>query len=166
MVVLADLDSNENPLLTARAASMLPATSRVAVHHGGRAIDDDVLLDASAEASSNPRYIWHGALNANAALELLASAHVIACTSVADGPIAARAGIALGVPVICTRVSAHLDLFGDDHPGLFAAGDHLAVSTMLDWLEISPVAVTDLARRSSERQHLITPASVRASFSD
>ena len=85
VVVLAPLRSIDDPLLAARAASMLPPTSRVAVHHGGRALDDDGLLQASAEAASNKRYVWHGELNRPAALELLASAHVIVCTSISDG---------------------------------------------------------------------------------
>lgn len=162
VVVLAHLRSIKDPLLAARAASLLPPTSRVAVHHGGRAMDDDWLLQASAESSSNARYIWHGELNGAAALELLASAHVLACTSIAEGGAnVVTEAIAMGVPVVGTRMDGNVGLLGADHPGLFDVGDHLAFATMLDWLELSPTALGDLAQRSLDRQHLTDPATER-----
>jgi len=165
VVVLTHLQSTTDPLLAAQAASLVPPSSRVAVHHGGRATTDDWLLQVSAESSSNPRYIWHGELNRPAALELLASAHVLACTSLAEGgsTVVAEA-IAMGIPVIGTRIDGHVGLLGSDHPGLFPVGDHLTLATMLDWLELSPRAVTELTQRSLDRQHLTEPANERAAL--
>jgi len=162
VVVLAHLRSIKDPLLAARAASMLPPTSRVAVHHGGRAMDDDWLLQVSAEAASNERYVWHGELNAAAALELLASADVLACTSISEGGAnVVTEAIAMGVPVVGTRMAGNVGLLGDDHPGLFPVGDHLGFASMLDWLELSPTALDELAQRSVDRQHLTEPETER-----
>lgn len=162
VVVLAHLRTIKDPLLAAKAASMLPSKSRVAVHHGGQAMNDDWLLQASAEAASNNRYVWHGELNGNAALELLASAHVLACTSISEGGAnVVTEAIAMGIPVVGTRMDGNVGLLGADHPGLFPVGDHLAFASMLDWLELSPTALNDLAQRSVDRQHLTDPATER-----
>lgn len=162
VVVLAHLRSVKDPLLAAQAASLLPPKSRVTVHHGGRAMDDDWLLQATAESSSNERYIWHGELNGPAAAELLASAHVLACTSLAEGGAnVVSEAIAMGVPVVGTRIDGNVGLLGADHPGLFPVGDRLAFASMLDWLELSPTALNDLAQRSIERQHLTAPTTER-----
>ena len=165
VVVLAHLRSIKDPLLAARSAALLPPSSRVAVHHGGRAMDDNWLLQASAESASNSRYVWHGELNGEAALELLASAHVLACTSIAEGGAnVVSEAIAMGVPVVGTRMDGNVGLLGADHPGLFPVGDHLAFATMLDWLELSPTALADLERRSIERQYLTDPATEQAAL--
>lgn len=162
VVVLAHLRSIKDPLLAARAASLLPPKSRVAVHHGGRAMDDDWLLQATAESAANERYIWHGELNGPAALELLASAHVLACTSISEGGAnVVTEAIAMGVPVVGTRMDGNVGLLGADHPGLFPVGDHMAFATMLDWLELSPTALGELAQRSVDRQHLTAPETER-----
>lgn len=165
VVVLAHLRDVKDPLLAAKAAAMLPPTSRVAVHHGGRAMDDDWLLQASAEAASNARYVWHGELNGAAALELLASAHVLACTSISEGGAnVVSEAIAMGVPVVGTRMDGNVGLLGSDHPGLFPVADALAFAELLDWLELSPKALTELGQRSVDRQHLTDPATERAAL--
>lgn len=165
VVVLAHLRSVKDPLLAAKAASMLAPASRVAVHHGGQAMDDDWLLQASAEAASNPRYVWHGELNANAARELLTSAHLLACTSLAEGGAnVVTEAIAMGVPVVGTRIDGNVGLLGADHPGLIPVGDHLALASLLDWLELSPNALAELEQRSLDRRHLTDPATERAAL--
>ncbi len=165
VVVLADLHTVEDPMLAAQATTMLPPNSRVAVHHGGPATTDDWLLRASAEASSNARYVWHGELNRPATLELLASAHVLACTALAEGGTnLITEAIAMGIPIIGTRIDAHVGLLGNDHPGLFPVGDHLSLATQLDLLELSPKAVMALTERSVERQHQSDPDTERAAL--
>jgi len=112
-----------------------------------------------AGSASKGRYIWHGELNRPAGLALLASAHLVACSSALDGQAAVITdAIAIGVPIICARNQRTIDLLGADHPGLFAAGDHLALSNLLDWLELSPNALGRLAQYSQGRRHLTDPA--------
>ena len=165
VVVLADLQAIDDPLLAAKATALVPPTSRIAVHHGGQATTDDWLLQGSAEAASNARYVWHGELNRAAGLELLASAHVLACTARSEGGThLIIEAVAMGVPVIATRIDAHVGILGADHPGLFAVGDHLSLATQLDLLELSPNAVQALTERSILLQSQTDPAAERASL--
>lgn len=158
VVVLAHLRSVKDPFLAARAARDLPAASTVAVHHAGRAFDERWETLAVDEETSNGRYTWHRELDAAASLRLLASATVLACTSTSEGGAnVVTEAIALGVPVIGTRIGGNTGLLGEDHPGLFPVGDHVALRELLIELETRPDRLVELEQRSIERRPLTDP---------
>ncbi len=167
VVVLAHLRQVKDPLLTARAAALLPEDSRVMVHHGGRAHDEMWQTKAEHEAAHNPRYRWHGELDGDAALHLLASAHVLACTSLSEGGAnVVTEALAVGVPIIGTRIGGNIGLLGEDHPGLFPVGNADAMAVLLGELETDPAALAELAERSARQAPLIRPETERAALAD
>lgn len=158
VVVLAHLRAVKDPLLAARAVRGLRPERPVVVHHAGRALDAEWAARATAEAAANPRYVWHGELDRTAALALLASAHVLACTSLTEGGAnVVTEAIALGVPVVGTRIDGNTGLLGADHPGLVPVGDAAALADVLDRLATDPAAVADLERRSQARGPITDP---------
>jgi putative glycosyltransferase (TIGR04348 family) len=165
VVVLAHLRNIKDPLLTARAARLLPGNSRVAVHHAGRALDDDWQQAAETEEVTNDRYIWHRELGAEDALALLASAHVLACTSLSEGGAnVVTEAIALGIPVIGTRIAGNTGLLGSDHPGWFPVGHVEALAELLLDLETNPEALAELGHRSLERKPIADPSTEQAAL--
>ncbi len=165
VVVLAHLRDIKDPLLAARASRRLPSDSLVTVHHAGRAHDDYWRHAAEVEERSNGRYVWHRELDATEALGLLASAHVLACTSRSEGGAnVVTEAIALGVPVIGTRIDGNTGLLGRDHPGLIPVGDEMALADLLTRLEGDPDLLGELRRRSVERQELVEPAREQAAL--
>jgi len=165
VVVLAHLRDIKDPLLTARAARLLPHNSRVAVHHAGRALDDKWQQAAEAEEVTNDRYIWHRELGAEDALALLATAHVLACTSLSEGGAnVVTEAIALGIPVIGTRIGGNTGLLGSDHPGWFRVGHVQAVAELLVDLETHPEALAELGHRSLDRKPITDPSTERAAL--
>lgn len=167
VVVLAHLRDIKDPLLAARAVRLLDSSSRVRVHHGGGALDDDWASMAAAEAADNPRWVWHGELQRAAAMELLATAHVLACTSVAEGGAnVVTEAIAAGVPVIGTRMDGNVGLLGEDHPGLVPVGDQGALAELLCRLETDPAALVELQRRTDALAPIADPATERRALAD
>ncbi len=165
VVVLAHLREVKDPLLAARAARQLPPTSRVIVHHAGRAHDDTWRHAAEVEERTNDRYVWHRELNAQDARTLLASAHVLACTSLAEGGAnVVTEAIALGLPVIGTRIGGNMGLLGSDHPGWFPVGDVHALADLLHDLETRRGALAQLEQRSIDHQSITDPAVERAAL--
>ncbi len=165
VVVLAHLRGVKDPLLAARAARLLPEASRVTVHHAGGELDADLVAAAHLEEVENPRYHWHRELDAVAARHLLASAHALACTSLSEGGAnVVTEAIALGVPVIGTRIDGNTGLLGRDHPGLIPVGDEMALADLLTRLEGDPDLLGELRRRSVERQELVEPAREQAAL--
>ncbi len=167
VVVLAHLRQVKDPLLAARAAALLPATSTVMVHHGGRAHDTSWRQRAEEEVATNPRYRWHGELDGDAALSLLASADVLACTSLSEGGAnVVSEALAIGVPVIGTRIGGNVGLLGEDHPGLFPVGDETAMAALLTRLETDPAALEVLAAKTARQAGLVAPETERAALGD
>lgn len=167
VVVLAHLREIKDPLLCARAVRLLDPSSRVRVHHGGGALDDDWASTAAAEADGNPRWVWHGELARPAAMELLATAHVLACTSLAEGGAnVVTEAIAAGVPVIGTRIDGNIGLLGDGHPGLVPIGDERALSGLLRRLETDAAALAELQQRTDALAPIADPATERHALAE
>lgn len=165
VVVLAHLRDVKDPLLVARAVRRLGPTSQVRVHHAGRALDAHWRGLAEAEDATNPRYRWYRELDRRGALALLASAGVLACTSVAEGGAnVVTEAIAVGVPVVGTRIDGNTGLLGDDHPGLVPVGDDEAMAALLRRLEQDPAALDELQRRTDALGNLVDPATERSSL--
>ncbi len=158
IVVLAHLRPVKDPLLTARAARRLPSHSRVMVHHAGGPIDPDLAKQATVEHETNARYHWHRELDRPDAQRLLASAHALACTSISEGGAnVVSEAIALGIPVIGTRMDGNVGLLGQDHPGLVPVGDERALAELLANMERDPALMAALQRRTDELQPMTRP---------
>ena len=165
VVVLAHLREVKDPLLAARAARLLPESSTVRVDHAGMAHDEVWAARARREADENPRYHWHGELRRPDALGLLARADVLACTSRLEGGAnVVTEAIALGVPVVGTRIDGNTGLLGDDYPALVPVDDAKALAELLVELESDAAVYADLEARVADRRHLTEPANERAEW--
>ncbi len=165
VVVLSHLRDVKDPLLVAKAARALPSESRVRVILAGAAHTPEWQTRASAEAATNPRFEWLGEVDAFEAVELLAGASIVACTSLLEGGAnVVSEAIAMGVPVVGTDIDGNRGLLGDDHPGLVPVGDVEAMSELLQQLEASPQQLDALRQRSIDLQWMTEPARERAQW--
>jgi glycosyltransferase involved in cell wall biosynthesis len=106
-------------------------------------------------------------LDGDAALSLLASADVLACTSLSEGGAnVVSEALAIGVPVIGTRIGGNVGLLGEDHPGLFPVGDETAMAALLTRLETDPAALEVLAAKTARQAGLVAPETERAALGD
>lgn len=166
IAVLAHLREVKDPLLAARAARLVRDGSRVRVDHAGVAHDDAWEKSAREEMDTNPRYHWHGELRRDEALRLLARSTVLACTSRLEGGAnVVSEAIALGVPVVGTRIDGNTGVLGDDYPGLVDVGDAPALARLFERLEHDPTLLDDLRRRVTDRRPLTTPEAERDAWS-
>ncbi|MEE9416672.1 MAG: selenoneine biosynthesis selenosugar synthase SenB [Acidimicrobiales bacterium] len=165
VVVLAHLRDVKDPLLAAEAVRLLPDSSAVTVLHAGHAHDDIWHERASAEAAANERYRWLGEVDRDHALELLATATVLACTSRLEGGAnVVSEAIAMGVPVVGTAIDGNYGLLGMDYPGLVPVGDATALGGWLNDLETRPALLDDLVERVRDRVSQSSPATERAGW--
>ena len=167
VVVLAHLRDVKDPLLAARSARLLPPESRIEVVHAGAAYTSHWRRAAKDEELNNGRYRWLGAIDRPAAAELLASAHVLACTSLLEGGAnVVSEAIAAGLPVVGTDIGGNRGLLGDDHRGLVPVGDDRACARLLRQLETDPQFYATLASQSQARQWLVEPANERREWAE
>jgi putative glycosyltransferase (TIGR04348 family) len=163
--VVANLRPVKDPLRTALAARLLPATSRVRVSHLGALVDEFMAEELERERRENKRFTWLGECPRAATLAALARAQLFVSSSRHEGgPNALSEAIALGTPALVTRIPGHLGLVGDDYPGTFAVGDSAGLAELLARAESDPDFYRTLAEACRERVHLTDPAQELASW--
>lgn len=162
VVVLAHLRDVKDPLLAARAAALMPASSRVRVLHAGSAHNADWQERAEAECAANSRYQWLGGVEPTQASELLASADLLACTSLLEGGAnVVTEAIALGIGVVGTEIGGNRGMLGLAHRGLVPVGDFEALARLLEKLETDENEMASVVAASLERQWMTTPDNER-----
>jgi putative glycosyltransferase (TIGR04348 family) len=163
--VLGHLRSVKDPLRTAWAARLLPASSRVRVLQVGGALSDDLAEQARAEEAGNPRYRWLGERPRSQALRLLARCRLLALTSELEGGAnVISEAIALGVPVVSSRIAGSLGLLGADYAGYFPFGDTQALADLLRRAETDSAFYDALCAQAAQRRPLFEPVYERRSW--
>lgn len=99
--VIANLREEKDPFLTAKAARLLPAQSRIKVTHVGGVLDKEMEKLALYENTTNPRYKWLGTLSYHQTRRILANSHLLSITSRIEGSSNVLSeALASSVPVI------------------------------------------------------------------
>jgi glycosyltransferase involved in cell wall biosynthesis len=163
--VLGHLRPVKDPFRTAAAARLLPPQSRVQVLHVGGALSTEMEQQAATEEASNPRYRWLGELPRWRALQVLARSEVLVITSQMEGGAnAVCEAIALGVPVISSRICGSIGILGADYPGYFPFGHTQALAALLQRAETDAEFYETLRRWCERLKPLVEPARERASW--
>jgi glycosyltransferase involved in cell wall biosynthesis len=137
--VLGHLRPVKDPLRTALAARLLPARSRLRVLHVGKALSDDMAVEARTEMAENPRYHWLGELPRWKALRVLARSHVLVLSSRMEGGANVLSeALAFGVPILASYIAGSIGLLGEAYPGYFPLADTTALAQLLERAECDP----------------------------
>jgi putative glycosyltransferase (TIGR04348 family) len=165
--VLGHLRPVKDPLRTALAARLLPATSRIQVLHVGGALSEELAEDARAEESRNRRYHWLGELPQGEALGVLSRCRLLALTSASEGGanVISEAVVA-GVPVISSHIAGSIGLLGEDYPGYFPVGDTQALANLLWRAETDTEFYNTLRDCGARLRPLFDPAREKQSWED
>jgi len=130
--VLGHLRPVKDPFRTARAARLLPASSRIRVLHAGAALSPAMEKQARAEERVNPRYHWLGDLPRWKALRLLARSGLLVLSSLMEGGAnTISEAIAAETPVIASQIPGSVGLLGANYPGYFPVRDTTALAALL-----------------------------------
>ena len=162
VLVVGYLRDVKDPLRTARAARLLPATSRIDVVHLGGAHTLDWARRAEIESVENPRYNWRGEVSGVAVRTWLSRARLMVLSSVSEGGAnVISEAVAAGTPVLASRIDGSVGLLGHDYPGYFPTGDTQALADLLTRAEIDGTFLSQLENHSAGRSHLFLPAHER-----
>jgi putative glycosyltransferase (TIGR04348 family) len=146
--VMGHLREVKDPFRTAEAARLLPAASRVRILHLGAALSAEMETQARAEEAGNSRYRWLGELPRRQALRRLARCRLLALTSRSEGGAnVVSEAIAVGVPVVSSRIAGSIGLLGEDYPGYFPVGDTRALADLLGRAETNSAFLANLQQR-------------------
>ncbi|MBL4689830.1 MAG: TIGR04348 family glycosyltransferase [Nannocystaceae bacterium] len=156
--VVGHLREVKDPLLCARAARSLAASSAVTVVHAGAALDERWAQAATAEANRNPRYQWLGELTRQQTLCMIARVRLLVVTSKAEGGAnVVSEALVCRTPVVSTRIAGSVGLLGEDYPGYVPVGDAAALSRMLARVENDAGFLAELQRRGDALRPRFAP---------
>lgn len=156
--VLGHLRPVKDPFRTALAARLLPEASRLRVLHVGKALSDDMAAQAQAEMAMNPRYHWLGELPRWQALRLLARSRVLVLSSLTEGGAnVISEALAVGVPIVASRIAGSIGLLGEAYPGYFPVEDTAALARLLARVESDVDFYQELQARCTSLAPLVHP---------
>ena len=157
--VMGHLRPVKDPFRTAKAVRLLPPTLPIRVLHVGAALSEEMARQARLESEANPRYEWLGEMPRWKALRLLARSRVMVLTSQMEGGAnVISEALALGVPVLSSRIPGSIGLLGPDYPGYFGAGDTRALATLLELVATDTGFYKTLKEWGAELAPLVDPA--------
>ena len=154
--MLAGVRAVKDPACAAEATGLLPHHSRIVLDHFGPGREPE--LEEKLRGYTSARYRWHGTIRRRDALCRLARARVLVCPSLQEGGAnVVTEALAQGTAVLASNVGGTVGLLGEDHPGLFPAGDSTALATLLQRCEEDPGFLSDLEERSQRRAWMTAP---------
>jgi putative glycosyltransferase (TIGR04348 family) len=163
--VIGHLRAEKDPMRTAMAARLLPASSTLRIAHVGRAMDEKSERQARAEMRRNPRYRWLGELPHWKTRRLLASSDLLSLTSRMEGSANVLSeAIASSVPVAASKIPGLIGTLGKNYPGYFTVGNTRALARLLRRAETDRRFYRALKSHCSRLKPLVDPRREREAW--
>ncbi|MBI4523720.1 MAG: TIGR04348 family glycosyltransferase [Deltaproteobacteria bacterium] len=163
--VIGHLRPEKDPMRTAMAARLLPASSKIKVIHIGRALSREMETRAREEARRNPRYHWVRDLPHWKTMEVLRRSHLLSLTSRMEGSSNVLGeSIVLSVPVVASRISGLVGTLGENYPAYYPVGDTRALAELLLKVESDPKLYAELRNYCARLRPLVKPERERSAW--
>ena len=165
-VMLAGVRAVKDPLTVVRALAGIH-TADLRLDHHGPVLDEGLAAELEQASDRGGPYRFRGSLSRRDALCALARADLLVSPSLQEGGAnVVTEAFATGTAVLAARSDGAVGLLGDDHPGLFEAGDVAGLAALLCRCRDEPGFLEELATRSRARAHLADPAGERRAWHD
>ena len=156
--VMGHLRDEKDPMRPAMAVRKLPASSRIQVHHYGKAHTPEYAQQAQAEMNTNARYTWHGEIAHHKIRQVYRRTHLLVLPSRMEGGAnVISEAIVAGVPVIASDIEGSTGLLGDDYAGYYPVENESALAALLLQAESDHAFYNKLEQACIARQPLFTP---------
>ena len=156
--VMGHLRDEKDPMRPAIAIRNLPVSSRIKLHHYGKAHTPEYADRAQAEMKLNTRYTWHGEIAHHKIRQVYRRTHLLVLPSRMEGGAnVISEAIVAGVPVIASDIEGSIGLLGDDYAGYYPVENEKALSKLLLKAESDNAYYKQLEQACIARQPLFTP---------
>ena len=165
VVVSGHLREEKDPFRAAAALAHLPPTSAIRVTHLGGALQAEMDQEARGWMAREPRYRWLGELPHWQAMRVLARSRLMVISSRMEGGAnVVCEALAVGTPVIASRIPGNVGMLGADYPGYYPTGDERALAALMARAESDSRFYRSLQRHCARRRKLVTPSRERTAL--
>ena len=164
--VVGHLRQEKDPFRCAYALPYLPADSRIRVLHLGDAMDAVHEREALRLNQREPRYRWLGDVPQWRVRQIMARSQVMVLSSRMEGGAnVISEALAIGLPVLASRVPGNVGMLGKDYAGYFPCGDEQALAALLVRAETDDSFYRTLEKQCAARRKRVLPEQERKSLS-
>src|SRR5438132_4498014 len=157
--VIGHLRDVKDPFRTAKAARLLPDSSRVRVLQIGGAMTEGMANRARKEMIVNVRYRWLGEQSQSRVRQILKKSSLCVLSSRMEGGANVLSeAIAASVPILASRIDGNVGILGANYPGYFDVGDTRELARLLTRAESSSEYLAELKAWSNSLIGLADPA--------
>ena len=158
VIVAGHLRSVKDPLRAAYAVRRMPPASKILVEHYGAIIDPPLERKVRLEEEKNTRYRYRGEVTRSRLRRLFCHSWLMVLSSKLEGGANVLGeSVAVGLPVIATRIPGSEGLLGADYPGYFDVGQTGQLTHLLSRAETDPKFYRQLEVATQKRQYLFEP---------
>ena len=156
--VVGHLREEKDPFRCAYALPLLPEHSRIRVLHLGQAMDKAHEHEARRLNKTEARYRWLDEVPQWRVRQVMARSQLMVLSSRMEGGANVLSeALAVGLPVLVSRVSGNVGLMGKDYAGFFPCEDEQALARLLTRAETEPTFYRTLQKQCAKRRKLIMP---------
>lgn len=157
--VAAHLRAEKDPLRAAYASALLPADSRLRIHHLGAALSAALGEEARRCAGVCPRWHWLGLRGHGETRRRIAASHLLVVSSHLEGGANVICeAVTAGVPVLASDIPGNRGMLGLDYAGYYPVGDSAALAGLLHRAEADAAFYALLQSQCAARAPLFSPA--------
>jgi putative glycosyltransferase (TIGR04348 family) len=162
VIVSGHLRMEKDPFRAAAALAHLPNESRIRITHVGGAMSPEMEREARVWMKKEPRYRWLGEVTHGRAMQLLARAQVMVISSRMEGGAnVVCEALAVGTPVIASRVSGNIGMLGANYAGYYSLADERALAKLLWRAESDAGYLAQLRQQCRQRKPLMSAMNER-----
>jgi glycosyltransferase involved in cell wall biosynthesis len=123
----------------------------------GEALDASMRAEAAAWQTRDERYRWIGSVPHARALRWMAASHALVVSSVMEGGAnVISEAVAIGVPVLASRISGNVGMLGPRYRGYFETGNEKALARLIERCRVDDAFYAALRKAVIERRTLFS----------
>jgi putative glycosyltransferase (TIGR04348 family) len=158
LIMVGHMREEKDPLTAMRALELVPAGAGVRLIHIGSALEPKFTKAARTLARRNADYCWLGAMPHGETRQRIKRASAMVISSrIEGGANVVIEAVTSQVAVLASAIPGNIGLLGRDYAGYFAAGDALALATLIGKARDEPEFLPQLRRQCAKRAPLFAP---------
>lgn len=165
ILIIGHLRQEKDPFCLPQALPFLSDKSEIRIAHYGRALSEEMAVQAQKWQKEDRRYQWFGYKNPAFVRQKMRHADLLVHSSLLEGGANAICeAIQTDLPIIASEVSGNIGMLGADYPGFYPVQDAKALADKIRKAMNDKIFYQALQQKIKARQTFCAPAREKAAI--